>query len=122
MWSRHWAWERARVCIAFRAIACLLALFALVFLVYVENWFNLKPRYMLFRISSANTVDLVSEVHRIFSDIGVTLDNFQVSMTGEKNLIQFDADVSHRKQEKIFTALTRPGVTCEMLPVERQRE
>jgi putative Mg2+ transporter-C (MgtC) family protein len=103
-------------------IACLLALFALVFLVYVENWFNLKPRYMLFRISSANTVDLVSEVHRIFSDIGVTLDNFQVSMTGEKNLIQFDADVSHRKQEKIFTELTRPGVTCEMLPVERQRE
>ena len=67
-------------------------------------------------------MDLVSEVHRIFSDIGVTLDNFQVSMTGEKNLIQFDADVSHRKQEKIFTALTRPGVTCEMLPVERQRE
>ncbi len=103
-------------------IACLLVLFALVFLVYVENWFNLKPRYMLFRISSANTVDLVSEVHRIFSDIGVTLDNFQVSMTGEKNLIQFDADVSHRKQEKIFTELTRPGVTCEMLPVERQRE
>jgi putative Mg2+ transporter-C (MgtC) family protein len=108
----------------FRAsgIACLLVLFALVFLVYVENWFNLKPRYMLFRISTANTVDLVSEVHRIFSDIGVTLDNFQVSMTGEKNLIQFDADVTHRKQEKIFMELTRPGVTCEMLPVERQHE
>lgn len=108
----------------FRAsgIACLLVLFALVFLVYVENWLNLKPRYMLFRISTASTVDLVSEVHRIFSDIGVTLDNFQVSMTGERNLIQFDADVSHRKQEKIFADLTRPGVTCEMLPVERQHE
>jgi putative Mg2+ transporter-C (MgtC) family protein len=108
----------------FRAsgIACLLVLFALVFLVYVENWLNLKPRYMLFRISTANTVDLVSEVHRIFSDVGVTLDNFQVSMTGEKNLIQFDADVSHRKQERIFADLTRPGVTCEMLPVERQHE
>jgi putative Mg2+ transporter-C (MgtC) family protein len=103
-------------------IACLLVLFALVFLVYVENWLNLKPRYMLFRISTASTVDLVSEVHRIFSDIGITLDNFQVSMTGEKNLIQFDADVSHRKQEKIFADLTRPGVTCEMLPVERQHE
>lgn len=108
----------------FRAsgIACLLVLFALIFLVYVENWFNLKPRYMLFRISTANTVDLVSEVHRIFSDVGVTLDNFQVSMAGEKNLIQFDADVSHRKQEKIFADLTRPGVTCEMLPIERQHE
>jgi hypothetical protein len=65
---------------------------------------------------------MVSEVHRIFSEIGVALDNFQVSMTGAVNLIQFDADISHRKQEKVFCALTRPGVTCEMLPVERQHE
>jgi hypothetical protein len=43
-------------------------------------------------------------------------------MAGEKNLIQFDADVSHRKQEKIFTAITRPGVVLEMLPVERQQQ
>jgi putative Mg2+ transporter-C (MgtC) family protein len=102
--------------------ACLLVLFALVALIYVENWFNLKPRYMLFRISSESNVDLVPEVHRLFSDVGIALDNFQISMAGEKNLIQFDADVSHRKQEKIFAALTRPGVTCEMLPVERQHE
>jgi putative Mg2+ transporter-C (MgtC) family protein len=108
----------------FRAsgFACLLVLFALVFLIYVENWFNLKPRYMLFRISTEGTVDLVPEVHRLFSDVGIALDNFQVSMAGQKNLIQFEADVSHRKQEKIFAALTRPGVTCEMLPVERQSE
>jgi hypothetical protein len=43
-------------------------------------------------------------------------------MTGQKNLIQFDADISHRKQEKIFAALTRPGATVEMLPVERQQQ
>lgn len=103
-------------------VACLLVLFALIFLVYVENWFHLKPRYMLFRISTEPNVDLVPEVHRIFSDLGVTLDNFQVSMAGQKNLIQFDSDISHRKQERVFTALTRPGVTCEMLPVERQHE
>jgi hypothetical protein len=54
--------------------------------------------------------------------MGITLDNFQVSMTGQKNLIQFDADISHRKQEKIFVALTRPGATVEMLPVERQQQ
>jgi putative Mg2+ transporter-C (MgtC) family protein len=108
----------------FRAsgFACLLVLFALVFLLYVENWIGLKPRYMLFRISSDPSVDLVSEVHQCFSSLGITLDNFQVSMAGEKNLIQFDADVSHRKQEKIFAGLTRPGVTVEMLPVERQQQ
>jgi uncharacterized membrane protein YhiD involved in acid resistance len=108
----------------FRAsgFACLLVLFALVFLLYVENWIGLKPRYMLFRISTDPTVDLVSEVHQCFSSMGITLDNFQVSMTGQKNLIQFDADISHRKQEKIFVALTRPGATVEMLPVERQQQ
>jgi putative Mg2+ transporter-C (MgtC) family protein len=106
----------------FRAsgFACLLVLFALVFLLYVEDWIGLKPRYMLFRISTDPTVDLVSQVHQCFSSMGITLDNFQVSMTGQKNLIQFEADISHRKQEKIFAALARPGVTVEMLPVERQ--
>ena len=77
---------------------------------------------MLFRISTDPTVDLVSEVHQCFSSLGITLDNFQVSMAGQKNLIQFDADVTYRKQEKIFESLTRPGVTVEMLPLERQQQ
>jgi putative Mg2+ transporter-C (MgtC) family protein len=101
---------------------CGLILFALVFLIYIENWLDLKPRYMLFRISTETGTDLVSEVHQLFSELNIALDNFQVSMAGAKNLIQFDADVSKRKQEKIFVALARPGVVCEMLPVERRHE
>jgi putative Mg2+ transporter-C (MgtC) family protein len=101
------------------AAGALLVLVSLVLLIYVENLFNLKPRYMLFRVTTSVADTLVSEIHKIFSDLHVTLDNFQVSMAGEKNLIQFDADVSHRQQESILTALTRPGVTCEMFPVER---
>jgi putative Mg2+ transporter-C (MgtC) family protein len=107
---------------AVSAVTCLVVLSALIFLVYVEGWFNLKVRCMLFRVSTASGADMVSEVHKIFSDLNVSLDNFQLSMTGDKNLIQFDADVSHRQQEKIFAALAKPGVTCEMLPVERQHE
>jgi putative Mg2+ transporter-C (MgtC) family protein len=99
--------------------AALLVLFALVALFYVEGALNLKPRYMLFRISSATTQDLVSDVHGLFTKMGINLDNFQVSMAGDKNLIQFDADVSRRQQERILTAMTRPGITFEMLPVER---
>jgi putative Mg2+ transporter-C (MgtC) family protein len=100
--------------------AALLVLFALVVLFYVEGAFNLKPRYMLFRISSGPMQDLVPDVHGLFTKLGINLDNFQVSMTGDKNLIQFDADVSRRQQERILTAMTRPGITFEMLPVERQ--
>jgi putative Mg2+ transporter-C (MgtC) family protein len=97
-----------------------LVLIALIFLVYVENLFNLKPRYMLFRITTSQTDDLVCELHQILSKLNIPLDNFQVSMTGGKNLIQFDADVSSRQQESILKALARPGVTSEMFPVERQ--
>jgi putative Mg2+ transporter-C (MgtC) family protein len=107
---------------AVSGVTCAVVLCALIFLVYVEGWFNLKVRYMLFRISTASGTDMAAEVHKIFTDLGILLDNFQASMTGDKNLIQFDADVSHRQQEKIFSALSKPGVTVEMLPVERQHE
>ncbi len=107
---------------ALSGIACLMTLFALVFLVYLEDWLNLKPRYMLFRITVDSLDDLVKDVHRIFSELKVDIDNFQISADGGKNLIQFDADVSSRQQEKVLAALCKPGVTCEMLPVERQPE
>src|SRR6202162_6626172 len=81
--------------------ATLLVLLTLVVFVYIENLFNLKPRYMLFRVSSDQAQDLVPEVHGIFTKLGIALDNFQVSMAGDKHLIQFDAEVSHRQQEAI---------------------
>jgi putative Mg2+ transporter-C (MgtC) family protein len=101
-------------------VAALVILLTLVLFVYIENLFNLKPRYMLFRVSSDQAQDLVPEVHGIFSRLGIELDNLQVSMTGERHLIQFDAEVSHRQQESIFKSMTRPGVTFEMLPFERK--
>jgi putative Mg2+ transporter-C (MgtC) family protein len=105
---------------AVSGISCALILFALVLLYYVEDWLNLKPRYMLFRIFVDRAENMVSDVHRIFSELKVGIDNFQVSMAGEKNLIQFDAEVTVHQQDKILQALCKPGVNCEMLPVERQ--
>jgi putative Mg2+ transporter-C (MgtC) family protein len=102
--------------------ACVLVLAALMCFFYLENWLNLKPRYMLFRITTDNAQHLVSEVHKIFADVGVALDNFQVSLASARNLIQFDADISHRKQQQVFEELVRSGLTCEMLPVERQHD
>jgi hypothetical protein len=95
---------------------------ALTVFIYVEDFLKLKRRYMLFRITTATGVDMVAEVHRIFKDLAVQLDNFQMSHTGEKHLIQFDADVTHHQQEKVLAAMTRPGISVEMFPVERQTE
>jgi len=105
---------------AVSGIACLFVLCALVLLFYVEGWLNLKPRYMLFRIFVDRADTMVSEVHGVFSQLNVGIDNFQVSLAGEKNLIQFDAEVTAHQQEKILAALCKPGVSCEMMPVERQ--
>ena len=105
---------------AISGIACLLLLFALIVLFYVEDWFNLKPRYMLFRLFVDRAESMVTEVHQIFEGLKIRIDNFQVNLAGEKNLIQFDAEVSAHQQDKILAALCKPGVTCEMLPVERQ--
>jgi putative Mg2+ transporter-C (MgtC) family protein len=114
---------------AVSGVACGATIGSLILFFHVEKWCNLKPRYMLFRISSDPGVDMVSEVHRILSDFDIALDNFQVSMSGVpgsaagtagKNVIQFDAEVSPREQEKLLAAFIRPGVTCEMFPVERQ--
>jgi putative Mg2+ transporter-C (MgtC) family protein len=105
---------------AVAGISCALILFALILLFYVEDWFNLKPRYMLFRIFVDRAENMVTDVHRIFSDLKITIDNFQVSLSGDKNLIQFDAEVNPHQQEKILQALCKPGMNCEMIPVERQ--
>jgi putative Mg2+ transporter-C (MgtC) family protein len=105
---------------AVSGISCGLVLFALIFLYYLEDWLNLKPRYMLFRIFVDRTENMVTDVHRIFSELKIAIDNFQVSLSGEKNLIQFDAEVSQHQQEKILQALCKPGMNCEMVPVERQ--
>jgi putative Mg2+ transporter-C (MgtC) family protein len=104
---------------AISGLGCLLVLFALVGLYYVEGWFDLKARYMLFRIYVERSENLVADIHRIFDEIGVAIDNFQMSLAGEKNLIQFDADVSVKQQERILKELCKPGVSCEMMPVER---
>jgi putative Mg2+ transporter-C (MgtC) family protein len=121
---------------AVSGVACAATIGSLIVFFYLEHWFNLKPRYMLFRITSDVSLDMVASVHRIFSDFDIALDNFQVSIAGApvsggvsaaaemasagKNVVQFDAEVSHRQQEKLLAALTQPGVTCEMFPVERQ--
>lgn len=103
-------------------IGAAIVLFALTGLIYVEDALKLKCRYMLFRITTGSAFDLVPEIHRIFTDLHIKLDNFSVNTTADKHVIQFDADVTHYQQDKVLSAMTRPGISVEMLPVERQPE
>ena len=103
-------------------IGAAIVLFALTGLIYVEDALKLKCRYMLFRITTGSAFDLVPEIHRIFTGLHIKLDNFSVNTTADKHVIQFDADVTHYQQDKVLSAMTRPGISVEMLPVERQPE
>jgi hypothetical protein len=103
-------------------VATAIVLFALTGLIYLENALKLKCRYMLFRVTTESAIDMVPEVHRIFKNQNIKLDNFQVNITGAKHIIQFDADVTQRQQGDVLAAITRPGLSLEMLPVERQSE
>ena len=58
---------------AVSGVACAAAIGSLILFFHVENWFNLKPRYMLFRITSDVSLDMVASVHRIFSDFDIAL-------------------------------------------------
>src|SRR5215467_381214 len=60
-------------------IAAAILLVALTAFIYVEDVLRLKCRYMLFRVTTGSAVDMVPEVHRIFRDLDLKLDNFQVS-------------------------------------------
>jgi hypothetical protein len=65
---------------------------------------------------------LMPEIHRIFGEMNVKLENLRVSTSGDNHMIQFDSDIRHDQRHKALSALTRPGVTIETLPVERQQE
>jgi putative Mg2+ transporter-C (MgtC) family protein len=103
-------------------VSALIVLFALTGLIYVEDALKLKCRYMLFRVTTGSAVDMVPEIHRVFKDFGIKLDNFSVNTTTDRQVIQFDADVTHHQQDKVLSAMTRQGVSIEMLPIERQPE
>jgi len=103
-------------------IAAAILLFALDGLIYIESRLSIKSRHTLFRISNGSAMDLMPEIHRIFDEMNAKLENLHVSTSGQTHLIQFDSDLRHDQRHKALSALTRPGITVEMLPVERQQE
>jgi putative Mg2+ transporter-C (MgtC) family protein len=108
--------------IAVGAAATGIALFALVVVGWIESVFNLKPRTMAFRFTTSHTESLSSEIQKLLAELKVKMRHLRVSMSGLSSIVEFDAEVSHRQQEKIVTQLERPGVVTEVVPVEDRHE
>jgi len=99
-----------------------LVLFGLVVIGWIERICDLKPRVMLFRITTSQAESVASEVQRLLADLKITMQHFRVSMSGAKSIVEFNADVRHAQQEEIVSQLNREGVITEVVPVEGRHE
>ena len=101
-------------------LVCLVVLFALIVLAKVENIFKLRSRYLVFRVTADDASRALPEIHDLLEEMNIPMEHLNVSLEGEKHVIQFDADLSMSQQEKIVRTLMRPGLVFDVLPAERQ--
>jgi putative Mg2+ transporter-C (MgtC) family protein len=99
---------------------CIIMLFSLSVLVQIEKFFKLRSHYLLFRITSDNAAGLLPEIHQLFGEMKLPLDSMNVSLADGKHVLQFEADLSGRQQEKVTAKLCELGLAYEMLPADRQ--
>lgn len=95
-------------------------LFGLVVLGWFARWANLKPRIMSFRITTSHAESVASEVHRLLAELKIAPEKFRVSMVGTSSIVEFQAEVGHRQQERIVEHLNRIGIVTEIVPFEGQ--
>jgi putative Mg2+ transporter-C (MgtC) family protein len=100
-------------------VVCVLMLFTLIVLARIEKVFKLRSQYLLFRINADNAAGLLPEIHQIFGEMELPLDQLSVSPVNGKHVLQFMADLSQRQQEKVTAKLCELGLGYEMMPAER---
>ncbi|HJZ65142.1 MAG TPA: MgtC/SapB family protein [Candidatus Acidoferrum sp.] len=99
---------------------CGVVLFSLTVLVQIEKYFKLRSHCLLFRVASDNAAGLLPELHQLFGEMKLPLDQMSVSLADGKHILQFEADLSERQQEKVTSKLCELGFAYEMMPAERQ--
>src|SRR5712691_2006098 len=99
-----------------------LVLFGLTAIGWAEQYFNLKCRLMVFRITTSQAESIATEVQRMMAGLKIPMQHFRVSMAGANSIVEFESDVSHSQQEKILTQLNRQGVITEVIPLEGRHE
>ena len=104
------------------AYATGLVLFGLVVVGWGAERLNLKRRVMVFRVTTSQAENVATEVQRLMAELKIAMQHFRVSMLGEKSVVEFEVDVSHKQQESILTQLNRPGIMTEVVPLEGHRE
>jgi putative Mg2+ transporter-C (MgtC) family protein len=95
-----------------------LVLFALIALAWMEQLFGLKPRIVMLRISASQSQHIAGEVQHLLEELKINSHHFRVFMEGTNTVVEFEADVSHSKQETILARLHREGITSEVIAAQ----
>ena len=99
-----------------------LVLFGLTVIGWAEQYFNLKCRLMVFRITTSHADSLSTEIQRLMAGMKIPMQHLRTSMAGATSIVEFEADVTHKQQEAILAQLNRQGVITEVVPVEGHQE
>ena len=99
-----------------------LVLFGLTVIGWAEQYFNLKCRLMVFRITTSQADSLATEIQRMMAGMKIPLQHLRTSMAGATSIVEFEADVTHKQEEAILAQLNRQGVITEVVPIEGHQE
>jgi putative Mg2+ transporter-C (MgtC) family protein len=99
-----------------------LVLFGLVAIGWSEQQLNLKRRVMVFRVLTNQAESVATDVQRLMAELKIGMRHFRVSVVGDKSVVEFEVDVSHKQQESIHARFNRPGIMTEVVPLEGYRE
>jgi putative Mg2+ transporter-C (MgtC) family protein len=107
---------------AVAAYATGLVLFGLVVLGWAAERLNLKRRVMVFRVLTSHADSVATEVQRLMAQMKIAMRHFRVSMLGDKSVVEFEVNASHKQQEEMLRQLNRPGIMTEVVPLEGPHE
>ncbi len=99
-----------------------LVLFGLTAVGWAEQYFNLKCRLMVFRITTSQADSLATEIQRMMAGMKIPMQHLRTSVAGATSIVEFEADVTHKQEEAILAQLNRQGVITEVAPIEGHQE
>ena len=99
-----------------------LVLFGLMVIGWAEQYFNLKCRLMVFRITTSHADSVSTEIQRLMAGMKIPMQHLRISMAGATSIVEFEADVTHKQQEAILAQLNRQGVITEVATIEGHQE
>jgi putative Mg2+ transporter-C (MgtC) family protein len=98
--------------------AAAITLFGLAVLGWAAETFHLKPRILMFRLTTAHTENLAEEIQKLIAGLKIKVSQFRINMAGSTTVVEFEADISHRQQLEIVSQVNRQGVITEIVPVD----